>query len=138
MGVYLNGRSAYGLFRRDCASAYFVDKTEILAELVPLVELDEKDMEEAGPKQGKGQKYVAITRPRRFGKTVMANMAAAYFGRGSNPADERPSCPVGYQTGELIWEKESTAVFPKPMKSNLKDGKRWRNLLPEGKKTCKR
>lgn len=82
MGVYLNGRSAYGLFRRDCASAYFVDKTEILAELVPLVELDEKDMEEAGPKQGKGQKYVAITRPRRFGKTVMANMIVSYFGKG--------------------------------------------------------
>ena len=95
-------------------------------------------MEKTGPFGRKEQKYVAITRPRRFGKTVMANMAAAYFGRGSNPADERPSCPVGYQTGELIWEKESTAVFPKPMKSNLKDGKRWRNLLPEGKKTCKR
>ena len=80
-------------------------------------------MEKTGPFGRKEQKYVAITRPRRFGKTVMANMAAAYFGRGSNPADERPSCPVGYQTGELIWKKESTAVFPNPMKSNLKDGK---------------
>ena len=46
-------------------------------------------MEKTGPFGGKGQKYVAIARPRRFGKTVMANMAAAYFGRGSNPADER-------------------------------------------------
>ncbi|MDO5349984.1 MAG: AAA family ATPase [Lachnospiraceae bacterium] len=82
MGVYLNSRSAYGLFRREYASAYFVDKTDILAELVPLVEMEENDIEEYGPNQGKGQKYVAITRPRRFGKTVMANMIASYFGKG--------------------------------------------------------
>ena len=30
----------------------------------------------------KGQQYIAITRPRRFGKTVMANMIASYFGKG--------------------------------------------------------
>lgn len=84
MGVYLNSRSVYGLFRRDYASAYFVDKTDILAELVPLVELEENEIEESGPNQGKGQKYVAITRPRRFGKTVMANMIAAYFGKGAD------------------------------------------------------
>ena len=32
MGVYLNSRGAYTMFRRDCASAYFVDKSEMLAE----------------------------------------------------------------------------------------------------------
>ena len=31
--------------------------------------------------QRKGQKYVSITRPRRFGKTVIANMIASYFGK---------------------------------------------------------
>ena len=36
MGVYLNSTSAYGLFRRDYESAYFVDKSSILAQLVPL------------------------------------------------------------------------------------------------------
>lgn len=39
-------------------------------------------MREIGPERGRGQKYVAITRPRRFGKTVMANMIASYFGKG--------------------------------------------------------
>lgn len=38
MGVYLNGTGAYRLFQDEFASAYFVDKTEILGELVPLVE----------------------------------------------------------------------------------------------------
>lgn len=39
------------------------------------------EIEASGPNQGKGQKYVAITRPRRFGKTVMANMIVSYFGK---------------------------------------------------------
>lgn len=39
MGVYLNGTSAYGLFREDFSLTYYVDKTEILAELAPLMEL---------------------------------------------------------------------------------------------------
>lgn len=82
MGVYLNSRGAYGMFRRDYASTYYVDKSEIIKELIPLVELGADEIEEAGPNQGKGQKYVAITRPRRFGKTVMANMIASYFGKG--------------------------------------------------------
>lgn len=84
MGVYLNGRSAYSLFCEDYASTYFVDKTDILAELVPIIELKENEIEESGPNQGKGQKYVAITRPRRFGKTVMANMITSYFGKGAD------------------------------------------------------
>lgn len=82
MGFYLNEPGAYGMFRRDYASTYFVDKSEIIKELVPLVELGENEIEEHGPNQGKGQKYIAITRPRRFGKTVMANMIASYFGKG--------------------------------------------------------
>ena len=72
------------LFRREYASTYFVDKTEILKELVPLVEIEDNEIEDSGPNQGKGQKYVCITRPRRFGKTIMANMIASYFGKGAD------------------------------------------------------
>lgn len=68
MGVYLNSHSAYGLFQADFSLTYYVDKSDILKELIPLVE-------------GKAPKYVAITRPRRFGKTVMANMIASYFNK---------------------------------------------------------
>jgi hypothetical protein len=45
-----------------------VDKTRILEELMPLIR--------------EGKNYLCVTRPRRFGKTVMANMIAAYFGKG--------------------------------------------------------
>ena len=84
MGVYLNSRSAYSLFCEDYASTYYVDKTDILAELVPIVELKENLSERSGINRGKGQKYVAIIRPRRFGKTVMANMIVSYFGKGAD------------------------------------------------------
>lgn len=82
MGVYLNSKKPYLLFREDFSSTYFVDKTEILKELVPLVELKENIIEKAGENGGKGHKYICITRPRRFGKTVMANMISSYFGKG--------------------------------------------------------
>lgn len=58
MGVYLNSASAYGLFRRDYESAYFVDKSSILAQLVPLVETDESRIEKSSLNQEKG--YVSI------------------------------------------------------------------------------
>lgn len=80
MGVYLNSKKPYLLFQEDYSSAYFVDKSDILKELVPLVEL--KGNIDANDELGKGHKYVCITRPRRFGKTVMANMIASYFGKG--------------------------------------------------------
>ncbi|MBQ7920946.1 MAG: AAA family ATPase [Lachnospiraceae bacterium] len=82
MGVYLNSKKPYLLFQEDSSSTYFVDKTEILKELVPLVELKENIIEKSEENGGKGHKYVCITRPRRFGKTVMANMISSYFGKG--------------------------------------------------------
>ena len=88
MGIYLNGRSAYGLFQEDVSSAYYVDKTDILDDLVHLIELKKKRSGQREAQRGKGPKYVAITRPRRFGKTMMANMIASYFGKGIDSHEE--------------------------------------------------
>lgn len=82
MGLYLNNTSAYSLFREDFSLTYYVDKTDILHELVPLLELKGNAKEQARKTIGKSPKYAAVTRPRRFGKTVMANMIASYFGKG--------------------------------------------------------
>ena len=68
MGVYLNSKKPCSLYKTEVAGDYFVDKTEILKELFPLVE--------------QGGKYTCITRPRRFGKTVMASMIGAFLGKG--------------------------------------------------------
>lgn len=81
MGFYLNSKKPYLLFREEACSPYFVDKTDILNELVPLVDQVEPGIETYGADRGKGHKYLCITRPRRFGKTVMANLISAYFGK---------------------------------------------------------
>ena len=83
MGIYLNNTSAYSLYREDYLLTYFVDKTEILNELVPLLESKSKSSDASG----KTPKYICITRPRRFGKSVMANMIAAYFGKGTDSSE---------------------------------------------------
>lgn len=68
MGFYLNSAAPYFLYQSETESPYFVDKSMILEELFPFVE--------------QGNKHICITRPRRFGKTVMANMLGAFFGKG--------------------------------------------------------
>ena len=54
MGVYLNGISAYGLFQEDFSLTYYVDKTEILSELVPLIELKRNISEKMALIKGRG------------------------------------------------------------------------------------
>lgn len=80
MGLYLNSKKPQDNYREMAKTAYFVDKTLLLRELIPLVETDEEILRQA--EANSGNKYICITRPRRFGKTVMANMIAAYFGKG--------------------------------------------------------
>ncbi|MDE6896904.1 MAG: hypothetical protein K2P43_12115, partial [Lachnospiraceae bacterium] len=64
MGFYLNSKKPGILFQEEVLSTYFVDKTEILEELIPLVELKRNAKEISGLTRGKGHKYVCITRPR--------------------------------------------------------------------------
>ncbi|MCI6997077.1 MAG: ATP-binding protein [Eubacterium sp.] len=68
MGVYMNSKNAYTLYKNETVKPYFIDKTMMLKELFPLVE--------------EGSHYLCITRPRRFGKTMIANMIASFFSKG--------------------------------------------------------
>ena len=68
MGNYLDSRASFTAYFEVYKSPYFVDKTAILEKLIPRIGISEK--------------YVCITRPRRFGKSVTANMVAAFFSRG--------------------------------------------------------
>lgn len=72
MGVYLNSETACTLYRNETEKPYFVDKSLMLEELFPLVK--------------EGSNYICITRPRRFGKTVMANMIASFFSSAHDSA----------------------------------------------------
>lgn len=67
MGLFLNSRNSYENFRELVQDTYFVDKSLIIQELIPSF--------------GKKNRYFCITRPRRFGKTAIANMLGAFFGK---------------------------------------------------------
>ena len=73
MGTYLNSITPYTLYKSECLSAYFVDKTLMLRELFPYVSA--------------GNRHICITRPRRFGKTIMANMISSFFQKASDSSD---------------------------------------------------
>ncbi|MCD8074492.1 MAG: ATP-binding protein [Lachnospiraceae bacterium] len=68
MGYYLNSAQVLSLYKSEVDSPYFVDKSLLLKELFPLVKA--------------GNKHLCITRPRRFGKSVMAAMVGAFFSKG--------------------------------------------------------
>ena len=68
MGKYLNCSVPFEAYREIARTRFFVDKSLLLEDILSTMEMD-------------GQKYLCITRPRRFGKSVMANMVAAFFGK---------------------------------------------------------
>ena len=73
MGNYLDSKTGYTLYKNEIEKPYFVDKTRLLEELIPMI--------------CEGSNYVCVTRPRRFGKTVIANMIAAFFSRSCEARD---------------------------------------------------
>ena len=71
MGTYLNpGKAAY---EEAVKSEIFIDKTEMLGYLNSVVKTK--------------QKYVSVSRPRRFGKTIAADMICAYYDRDADSCD---------------------------------------------------
>ena len=65
MGVYLNPGAA--MLRQGRNSQIYVDKSAMIARLNRLVNTE--------------RKYACVSRPRRFGKTMAANMVSAYYDR---------------------------------------------------------
>lgn len=65
--MFLNSIVPHEKYKSVATDTYFVDKTALLDELIPAL--------------GKEKRYFCITRPRRFGKTVMANMIDAFLER---------------------------------------------------------
>lgn len=75
-GYYLNSDLPYQLFLRDRGERYFVDKSSMIADVVCRLQ---KGNGLPDPDDQTLSRYIAITRPRRFGKTTMTNMLTAYF-----------------------------------------------------------
>ena len=96
MGVYLNSETAYMLYKNETKKPYFIDKSQMLAELFPLVK--------------EGTNYICITRPRRFGKTVMANMIASFFSKACNAADIFDSLAISTDTAYSSYRNQYAVI----------------------------
>ena len=68
MGIYLNPGT--GRFEEALNSKIYIDKTEQIHYINSVVNSE--------------QKYMAVSRPRRFGKSMAANMLCAYYGKNSD------------------------------------------------------
>ena len=66
MGIYLNPEN--DSFRKTLKSEIYIDKTDLIAFTNKVMDTMEQ--------------YICVSRPRRFGKSVTANMLAAYYSRG--------------------------------------------------------
>lgn len=66
MGIYLNPSNVG--FKETLAGKIYVDKTLLISELNKNID--------------NGNKYICISRPRRFGKTIATNMLCAYYSKG--------------------------------------------------------
>ncbi len=78
MGVYLNPGNR--LFAEMLQSEIYVDKTELIKNTNRVL--------------GTLQKYVCVSRPRRFGKSMAANMLTAYYGKGCNSSALFDRCKI--------------------------------------------
>ena len=78
MGIYLNpGKAAYQIAHN---SEIFIDKSEMISYLNSLVNTS--------------QRYVSVSRPRRFGKTMAADMLCAYYGREADSRALFENCKI--------------------------------------------
>ena len=68
MGKYLNPGNI--IFRKAIESEIYVDKTGMIDYINSVVNTE--------------QGYICVSRPRRFGKSIAANMLAAYYGKGDS------------------------------------------------------
>ena len=70
MGIYLNPRSER--FQTSLRSEIYVDKSMLIAQMNRRVRTE--------------QKFICVSRPRRFGKSMAAEMLAAYYRSGEDTA----------------------------------------------------
>ncbi len=73
MGMFLNSLAPFEAYKATNAGTYFVDKSELIGELIPAF--------------GTEDRFYCITRPRRFGKSVMANMIGSFLGKAADAGD---------------------------------------------------
>ena len=71
MGIFFNPSNT--LLQQDLRSSIYIDKSLLIQETNELL--------------GTNQKFLCVSRPRRFGKSMASNMLAAYYSKGCDSKD---------------------------------------------------
>lgn len=79
MGRYLNPGN--DLFETALNSQIYVDKSGLISYTNRVIQSE--------------QRYICVSRPRRFGKSMAANMLASYYGRNINSRSQFEHLKVG-------------------------------------------
>ena len=105
----LNPDTPSEAYKSIAFTRFFVDKTWLVHDILQSLKPD-------------NQRYICITRPRRFGKTVMANMIEAFFGKTTG-------CPSLFEHLEisiiimLFYSQDTWQIFYLHPQAPLDQGK---------------
>ena len=115
MGIYLNPGN--GKFRTARNLQIYVDKSGLIAYTNKVFDTE--------------QKYLCVSRPRRFGKSMTANMLAAYYGRGCDSRELFADLKIAGEGSFCAYQNRCNVVFWNIQKflSKTHNGKKMLELL---------
>ena len=82
MGLYLNPDNKN--FKEDLLKRIYIDKSLMINEINNFIDI--------------GNKYICVSRPRRFGKTMATNMLAAYYSKGCDSKEAFSGLNISKET----------------------------------------
>ena len=95
MGIYLNPGNES--FQESIESQIYVDKTELIAYTNRVLKTR--------------QKFVCVSRPRRFGKSMAAEMLAAYYGRNADSRKQFENLKIGKDASFMEHLNQYNVIF---------------------------
>ncbi len=94
---YLNTDTQMKLFQEAVNSRIFVDKSLMIDKISRVIKTSDK--------------YICITRPRRFGKTINANMLAAYYTKGYDSRSLFDRLAVAGTDGYDLYRNQYNVIY---------------------------
>lgn len=98
MGIFLNSGLPFEEYKNIAATRFFVDKSSLIDEILFDITVD-------------GQRYFCMTRPRRFGKSVMANMLGAFFGKAFDAKGIFDSLDIAGSDNYLKYRNQYDVIY---------------------------
>lgn len=112
MGIYLNPGNEN--FKETLNADIYVDKSMMISVINRFID--------------KGNKYICISRPRRFGKTIAGNMLSAYYSKGADSRELFKGLKI-YKTSEFEKKLGRYNVIKLDMNSEYQNTEDKENLI---------